>query len=251
VSDASPSFQPHYFAELAQVESRNFWFRARNRLIVWALGRHFPAARSFLEIGCGTGFVLAGIAAARPELALAASDVHSEGLAFAARRVPGARFFQADARRLDFHGEFDVVGAFDVLEHVTEDEEVLRAMRRALRPGGGVLITVPQHPALWSVQDEHAGHRRRYTRAELAAKLGRAGFAHIRATSFVSLLLPVMALARVRKRRTADPFEELRIAGIANLLLERVLDVERGLIRLGVSFPFGGSLLVAARKAAP
>ncbi|HEY3074812.1 MAG TPA: class I SAM-dependent methyltransferase [Burkholderiales bacterium] len=251
MNDASSPFQPHYFAELARIESGNFWFRARNRLIVWALAKHFGAARSFLEIGCGTGFVLAGIAAARPELALAASDVYSEGLAFAARRVPRARFFQADARGIGFSGEFDVVGAFDVLEHITEDEQVLRAMHRALRPGGGVLITVPQHPALWSVQDVHAGHRRRYTKTELAAKLHAAGFTDIRATSFVCLLLPVMALARLRKRNGADPFEELRIAGIANLLLEKVLDVERGLIRLGVSFPFGGSLLVAARKALP
>jgi SAM-dependent methyltransferase len=249
VNQASPSFQPRYFAELARLESRNFWFCARNRLIVWALGRHFANARSFLEIGCGTGFVLAGIATARPDLALAASDVHSEGLAFAARRVPQARFYQADARALAFGEEFDVVGAFDVLEHIAEDDAVLRAMHRALRPGGGVLVTVPQHPALWSAQDAHAGHRRRYTRAALTAKLGAAGFVDIKTTSFVSLLLPLMAAARRRKRADADPFEELRIGGATNLLLEKVLDVERGLIRLGVSFPFGGSLLATARKA--
>jgi SAM-dependent methyltransferase len=249
VNHASPSFQPHYFAQLAQLESRNFWFRARNRLIVWALERHFAGARSLLEVGCGTGFVLAAIAAARPDLALAACEVHSEGLAFAARRVPQARFYQSDARGIAFEGEFDAVGAFDVLEHITEDEEVLRAMHRALRPGGGVLLTVPQHPALWSMQDEYAGHRRRYTRSGLAAKLSAAGFTDIHGTSFVSLLLPVMALARWRKRRAADPFDELRIGGIANLLLEKVLDVERGLIQLGVAFPFGGSLLLVARKA--
>ena len=249
MSDASPSFQPRYFAELARLESANFWFRARNRLIVWALERHFPTATNFLEVGCGTGFVLAGIAAARPGLALAASDAYSEGLAFAAQRVPAARFYHADAGALAFDGEFDVVGAFDVLEHIADDGAVLRAMRRALRPGGGVLITVPQHPALWSAQDEHAGHRRRYARSELAAKLGTAGFSVVKMTSFVSLLLPLMALARRRKHAGSDPFEELRIGGVANQVLEKVLDVERGLIRLGVSFPVGGSLLAVARKA--
>jgi SAM-dependent methyltransferase len=248
VSDASPSFQPRYFAELARLESGNFWFRARNRLIVGALDRHFPMARNFLEVGCGTGFVLAGIAAARPGLALAASDAYSEGLAFAAQRVPAARFYQADAGAPAFDGEFDVVGAFDVLEHIADDATVLRAMHRALRPAGGVLITVPQHPALWSAQDEHAGHRRRYTKKELVAKLRAAGFADIATTSFVSLLLPLMALARLRKRKRADPFDELRIGGLANRLLESVLDIERGLIRLGVSFPAGGSLLAVARK---
>jgi len=149
---------------------------------------------------------------------------------------------------LGFDGEFDVVGAFDVLEHIADDETVLRAMHRALCPGGGVLITVPQHPALWSAQDEHAGHRRRYTKKELVAKLRAAGFADMKTTSFVSLLLPLMALARLRKRKRADPFDELRIGGLANRVLEAVLDIERGLIRLGVSFPAGGSLLAVARK---
>jgi hypothetical protein len=54
-------FKPEYFAKLARFEEGNFWFRARNRLIQWALGNHFPDARSFFEVGCGTGFVLKGV----------------------------------------------------------------------------------------------------------------------------------------------------------------------------------------------
>src|SRR4029079_5179114 len=61
-------FRPEYFDELARFEADNFWFRARNELIVWALQRYFPAGRSFLEVGCGTGFVLSGIHAADTSL---------------------------------------------------------------------------------------------------------------------------------------------------------------------------------------
>ena len=250
--DGGAGFRPEYFAQLASLEARNFWFRARNRLIVWGLRRYFPQARSFLEIGCGTGFVLSGIAAELPALKLSASEFHASGLRFAAGRVAAAEFFQMDARHIPFCEEFDVIGAFDVLEHVQEDETVLAAMFKAARPGGGVILTVPQHPALWSRQDEYACHVRRYTVAELKIKVERAGFVVARTSSFVSLLFPLMLMVRFVKRQPArqfDPLDELRITGRTNAVLERLLDFERALIRLGVSFPFGGSLLTVARKA--
>ena len=70
-----------------------------------------------------------------------------------------------DARNIPFRDEFDVIGAFDVLEHIDEDVAVIDEVRKALRPGGGFLMSVPQHPALWSQQDERAFHVRRYTAA--------------------------------------------------------------------------------------
>lgn len=249
----SEGFDPALFAELAALESRNFWFRARNRLLVWALRRHFPGAANFLEVGCGTGFVLQGIAAAFPALTLCASEVQTEGLAYAAERVPRAQFLQMDARRMPFDREFDVIGAFDVIEHIAEDETVLAAMYRAVRPGGGILLTVPQHPSLWSEYDVRAHHVRRYTAGELRHKLTRSGFEIVKMTSFVSLLLPLMLLSRRSQRVTGadyDPLAELRIAPVANALLEYVLDAERLLIRAGLPLPAGGSLLAVARRPA-
>lgn len=249
----SEGFNPALFAELAALESRNFWFRARNRLLVWALRRYFPGAANFLEVGCGTGFVLQGIAAAFPALTLCASEAQTEGLAYAAGRVPRAQFLQMDARRMPFDREFDVIGAFDVIEHIAEDETVLAAMYRAVRPGGGILLTVPQHPSLWSEYDVRAHHVRRYTAGELRHKLTRAGFEIVKMTSFVSLLLPLMLLSRRSQRVTGadyDPLAELRIAPAANALLECVLDAERLLIRAGLSLPAGGSLLAVARRPA-
>lgn len=244
-------YEAAFFAPLAEAEPGHFWFEARNRLIVWALRRHFPRAGRFLEVGCGTGFVLAGVRAAFPAWELAGSDLFPEGLEFARQRVPGAALFQMDARRIPFDAEFDVAGAFDVLEHVEEDEAVLAEMRRAVRPGGGILVTVPQHPRLWGPMDDLARHRRRYTRAELTGKVERAGLRVERVTSFVSLLLPVMAASRLlrpRRRVEADPMAELHVAPALNRALTRVLDAERALVERGVSFPAGGSLLLAARR---
>ena len=246
-------FREEYFGELAQLEAENWWFRARNALIVWAIGRYVQKRRNFLEIGCGTGFVLSGIRSAYPSIELSGSEIFSAGLAFAAKRVPSAGFSQMDARSLPFRDVFDAIGAFDVLEHIDDDEAVIAEVGKALRPGGSLLVTVPQHPWLWSPQDEHARHARRYTAAELGRKVEAAGFEVVRMTSFVSLLLPMMFASRLRMRGdkacgTADAMDELRQPQAVNKMLEAVMKIERSLIRRGLSFPAGGSLLLVARK---
>ena len=240
-----------FAARLAEAEPRHFWFRARNRLVVWALGHYFPRAANFLEIGCGGGYVLSGVRGSRRDMRLTGSDLFPEALVVASRRVPGADFLQMDARRIPFEGEFDVIGAFDVLEHIEEDDAVLEGIHRALRPGGGVILTVPLHPWLWSVTDEYACHKRRYTLDELRSKLQRAGFDLLRQTAFVSLLLPLLLLSRRRLPRRAedfDPSTELHLHPVVQAALESVMTVERGLIQLGRSFPFGSSLLAVGGR---
>jgi SAM-dependent methyltransferase len=240
-----------YFAELFKLEAGNYWFRARNALLIWALRRFFPAAGDYLEIGCGTGYVLAGVAAARPDLKLHASEVSSCGLPFAAGRVPQAELFQMDARNVPFAGHFDIIGMFDVLEHIEDDTLVLAQAHRALKPGGGLMLTVPQHRFLWSRYDEHAHHVRRYEAAEIAEKVTRAGFRTVMTTSFVSLLLPLLAWsrrARPAPQGNYDVLADLRVGMVVNAVLETVLAGERALIRCGLRFPAGGSRLLLAQK---
>ena len=238
------------FQTLARVEAGNFWFRARNRLIVWAIRRHFPCAKNVLEIGCGTGFVLSGIRSNFPTISLSGSEVSCAGLAFAAPRVPQASLFQMDARSIPFNEEFDVIGAFDVLEHIQEDDRVLTEIYHAAKPGGGIIVTVPQHAFLWSTVDETAGHVRRYSASELVNKIERAGFRVVMKTSFVSLLLPLMIASRLGQRKAGKVVatSEFMLNPIVNATFEKVLDIERGLVRLGVRFRAGGSLLAVARK---
>src|SRR5215831_4786917 len=192
LAEQNTGFEAEFFPRLFELEANNFWFRGRNRLLVWALQRYFPEARNFLEIGCGTGYVLSGFRNAFPHLNLSGSEIYAAGLAFAAQRLPGIELFQMDARCMPFKEEFDVIGAFDVLEHVSEDAEVLSQMYQATRQGGGIVLTVPHHPTLWSQADVYAKHQRRYTIDELTDKVKHAGFQIRRTTSFVSLLLPVM-----------------------------------------------------------
>jgi SAM-dependent methyltransferase len=249
-ADAHAGFKPEYFVRLAEIEECNFWFRARNELIQWALHKYFPDAESFFEVGCGTGFVLTGIRKNFPRMRLVGSEIFADGLVFAKARLPEVELYQMDARRIPFEREFDVIGAFDVLEHVIEDENVLVQMFNAVQPGGGLLVTVPQHPFLWSASDDYAMHKRRYERAELRAKVERAGFEVRRMTSFNSLLLPLMIWSR-RKRKHNHDFQlwrEFEIGPALNKTLEGILKFERMIIRAGVSFPAGGSLLLVGRK---
>lgn len=246
----SSGFRPEHFSELARVEDGSFWFNARNRLIVRAMQRYAPDAKRMLEIGCGTGFVLRQISRSFPNCRLSGTEVLAAGLAYAGARVPGAELFQMDARAIPYEDEFDVVGAFDVLEHIEEDETVIAEVHRSLRAGGRFIITVPQHRWLWSRQDEYACHVRRYTLKELSERLARCGFRLSYTTSFVSLLLPILYASRLRKRADGefDATDEMRISPLANRLLGWVMAAEFAMIAGGVRFPAGGSLLAVATK---
>lgn len=244
-------FKSEYFSELSRLESENFWFRARNKIILWALKAYKPDSRDFMEVGCGTGFVLAGIASGCPGMHLSASEIFLTGLSYAAKRVPSAQFMQIDARRLPFVEEFDAIGAFDVLEHIEEDEVVLTELYRAIKSNGILLLTVPQHPWLWSVADEHACHVRRYTSAEIEGKLEAAGFVVVRSTSFVTSLLPAMVLSRMLNKNSGNEYNaerELRINSLLNEFFYWLMCLEIFGIRIGINYPFGGSRLIVARK---
>ncbi len=242
--DAAPAtFCPGAFPLLRQQEERSFWFRGRNRLIQFLVGRHFPGARSLLEVGCGPGGVLAALARAFPGMRLVGGDRYPGALTLAAARLPAARFLQLDAPRLPFDREFDVVGAFDLLEHVADDLAVLRAAHRALNPGGGLVVTVPQHPWLWSPYDALICHQRRYRRAELVGRLAAAGFRVVWVSSFVTLAFPLLVASRWwgRRRPTITP-PGLHLPRWLDALLDGLSRLELAAFRRGRAFPWGGSL---------
>lgn len=241
-------FPSSSYGQLAQAESRHWWFRVRNKVVLWALTKKVKPFNSLLEIGCGTGYVLEGISRAWPQIELHGSEYFEEGLEHARKRVPTARFRQLDAIQLDEIDRYDVVGAFDVIEHIEQDETVLRNLARAIRPGGSLVLTVPQHRWLWSQVDDYACHVRRYRRTELIAKVQQAGLQVSYTSSFVSLLVPLMWLSRKRASKQHDPMTEFNIPRWLNRTLETVMQFELQLLKMGIRFSVGGSLLLIATK---
>ncbi len=237
--------------ELERLQHGNFWFRSRNHLLQDLVCRWFSNATSILEIGCGTGYVLAGLREALPNARIAGGEIYTNGLEYAAKRLGNnVDLYQMDAEAIPFSGEFDLIAACDVLEHIEADEHVLREMYRALKPGGGILVSAPQHPLLWSRVDEIACHKRRYRRTELQEKCRHAGFKVVEQTSFVFTLLPLLVAQRLTagKRANYNWKVEMTIPYWMDRLLQGALEAERALIARGVSFPLGGSRIVVAMR---
>jgi SAM-dependent methyltransferase len=249
LNNADLFFEPAIFKKLAALEDNNFWFKSRNKLISDVIDEYCKSATSFMEVGCGTGFVLREIEARSQFDTVIGTELFVEGLKFAKARCSASTLIQMDARSMPYVSHFDVLGSFDVLEHIEQDDLVLQQMHKALKPKGHLILTVPQHPWLWSTVDEAACHVRRYTKNELHVKVQNSGFEVLRSTSFVSLLLPFMLLSRLRaSKNKKDSSAELKINPILNKVFNAAMTAERFLINRSVNFSIGGSRILIARK---
>lgn len=255
ISGATEGYDPVWYGELARLETNNFWFVARNRLIRWLALRCLRERANYMELGCGTGFVLQMLNKTFPQWRISATEAQPEGIEFAKSRVSsGIKFFQLDACAIPFRDEFDAVGAFDVIEHIRDDTKAIEQIYASLKLNGIFLLSVPQHMFLWSAYDETGCHFRRYSAGELRHKLEQAGFQILESISFNSLLLPLMMLSRIRKKKDSgvkvDVMDELRLPRTLNWGFSVILRIEYFMLRLGIRFPLGGSRIVVAQKIA-
>ena len=251
---------PHEaFEILYQLEDTNFWFVHRNNIIQFLFEKHLgTASNTVLEIGCGTGYVLAGLHKKIPNYTLQGSEIHLEGIKFAQTRLPNIELVQLDATTMPFENEFNAVGAFDVLEHIEEDVSVIKEVHRSLKSGGFFIISVPQHQWMWSINDDIAYHKRRYSRKELKNKLINEGFEIVYISSFVFILFPFMYISRFFKQKIElteitnetilKEMNELKLNPLVNSIFGLFMKADVFLIKMGISLPFGGSLIAVAKK---
>jgi SAM-dependent methyltransferase len=234
-----------------EANQNSFYWIARNKTISWLVTKYFPETRRILDIGCGTGYVTRAIGTALPNAAIYATDIYIEGIRSAASKIGDRAFFiHLDATDIPFTASFDLITSFDVLEHIPDDQRVLEQMHAALRPGGGVLHFVPQHPLLFSPADNQSHHVRRYARRELQCKLEQAGFDVVDTMSFMFFLLPLFAASRFRSKLRGSHNvggEHQQPAAIAGFL-GLVQNLELFLLRRGWRFPVGVSRAVVARR---
>lgn len=150
---------------------------------------------------------------------------------------------------LSYRDPFDIVVAFDVIEHVEEDLDSLKRLRSLLKQDGKIVMTVPAFPFLWSRHDETHHHFRRYTRRHLDSVLREAGYEVEYISYYNSLLFPAVALARFGKKLLGikDRSDDSLTPPGMNGVLRRVFSSERHWVGK-VSVPFGVSLVAVARN---
>jgi SAM-dependent methyltransferase len=209
-----------------------------------------------LEVGCGTGNVLNVLQKACEGGLVVGTERYFDGLPHAKRRYAGP-LVQADARNLPFRKQFELIGMFDVLEHIPEERETLLSLRKILAPGGKLILTVPAHQFLWSHFDEAAHHCRRYSSAQLRQSLAEAGFAIDFLSQFMASIFPLVWAFRKlggprgpvsQEEAKKQAMQEFRVLPGINGVLAALITVEARWLALGHRLPFGTSLVVVARK---
>ncbi len=231
------------------VQPDYWWYRARAEMLRVALERYVGTPRRVLDVGSADGPSVGWLRGRGRHVSL---DLDPRGL-----RAPGA--VCGSVLDLPFaDGSFDVVSAFDVIEHCDPEERAVSELVRVLAPGGRLLVSVPAYQWAWSDHDVANGHHRRYTRRRAVAALGGSGLVVERATYGFAGVFPLFAgerLARrlrhrLRRSRPAGPADVVDVPQVS-ARLERLL---MGLSRLDEralrvrDLPFGSSVFVAAVK---
>jgi len=226
-----------------------WWYRARADLLRAALGRYVGEPGRVLDVGSADGPSVDWL---RGNGCVTALDVDPRGL------TPGD--VCGSAMELPFaSATFDVVSAFDVLEHCESESKALSEMGRVLKPGGRLLLSVPAYQWAWTSFDDHNQHHRRYTRPRLVSAVEAAGLEVIRATYAFAGTLPFFTASRlatrVRERASRGSGSVLEADAVPNLpnpgvaITRMLLGLSRIDQRLlaSVDLPAGSSVVVAAR----
>jgi SAM-dependent methyltransferase len=234
---------------MAAAEETHWWFRGRRAMIRRVLETiKLPSRAHVLDAGCGTGGNL-------PMLSQF-GKVYGFEYDATARQLADARGLAivsggALPHEVPFAPQaFDLIGLFDVLEHLEHPVESLRALGERLAPGGALVLTVPAYQWLWGPHDELHEHKRRYSMPLLREQVKAAGLEVAYASHMNSLLLPAAVAQRVVHRFTKHAASDLTPGAVVNETFYRIWSLERAWIpKLRV--PFGLSIIAVLRRGAP
>jgi SAM-dependent methyltransferase len=231
----------HYFGR--DLEAMSFAVNY-HRWIIERLGPHL--GKRLLEVGAGSGnfteLLLEHGVESIHALEPSANMYRLLETHFSAEpRVTSEQAFFTDVAAA-LGPQFDSALYINVLEHVEHDEEELRAVLQALKPGGCVCIYVPALPWLYAKFDESIGHYRRYTKAGLTALLERAGFQPVNVRYCDMPGIPVWYVIFVLMKQT--------LLGGHVSLYDRFVFPLTGAIEKWITPPIGKNLLAVARKPA-
>ncbi len=238
------------------IEEKSWWFQFRNKFIA-SYVKKFAPNKTFWDIGGGNGFVSKGLQENGIHTVLVEPGI--EGANNASYRGLN-HVFCATLEELQVNSEMiESAGLFDVLEHIEDAHGFLSEINKFMQKDGKLFITVPAYNFLWSVDDDFAGHFKRYTLSSLNQSLEAAGFEIVKSTYFYSVLIIPIFFFRTLKQRIqgvkkqdlnnlAKAENEHGDQGIIAKIMKPIWKLELWMIRNGIKIPVGASCLVVAKK---
>jgi len=235
--------------EALRRETASWWYIARRKLFREAVAQALRDKREarVLDLGCAAEFEFAHSAHIR------VLNTHSSLPVLAFHQIRGfGDLICANTEELGFmSNSFDAIVAGDILQTVPDDLSALREMRRVLKDGAMLCLTVPAYPSLWGEKDEACGHRRRYTATELRRKLNNSGFEVTRVSYLVASGFVPAVIDRIGRNIFTKSIDRNRhaLSRANSSAMVMLLDLERHLIRY-INLPFGTRVVCWARKPA-
>lgn len=226
----------------------HWWFKARKEIISKVLSTlNLPSNAEILEIGSGMGGNLSMLEKFGNVTAIEmdADAVKYTQEAYKASILQGSlpdNIPNADRK-------YDVVCLFDVLEHIDNDVEALESIKKLMKPGGLLILTVPAYQWLFGTHDKFLHHYRRYSRKRLLTQLNSSGLDVIKSGYFNFILFPLVVLVRLFDvlKRSQSPSGYGVPSSFVNFMFFNIFRIERFLIPT-IFFPMGSSIMAIAKN---
>lgn len=248
-----------YYVEYYDLERSHWWFKARLNIlretVQKVLNSSDKSSFSILNVGAATG--------ATSEMLQRFGEVTSleydkECCEFLLEKT-GIKAINASLTELPFKDEsFDIICAFDVIEHIENDTLAVYEIQRVLKKDGLFFLTVPAYQFLWSNHDVVNHHFRRYTLSSFRELVNGSGLKITYKTYFNFWLFPPIAFIRLllnlisgdkkAKTTSGSDNEILQSSGLLNRLLFNIFHSEKHFLNKHISLPFGVSILVSGEK---
>lgn len=242
-------------ALLGHTNTEGFWFRAKEAIVQDFVSPYLERDSRVLILGAGNGATSSRLRELHPNCWIVGVDIDPAAIETCKKRDPQGTYLLSDFEEEDFdrvpQGEFDLVIALDVLEHLRDDAAALRGLSERLRPEGVLVVNVPAHRWLYGGHDVALSHFRRYSPRQINTLIQQQGFALLHSTPLfmtclVLLIFWRLLVQRILPVRTAQSDVSLEFPPLLDRLLYRVCMMESRVAKRRL--PFGSSQLVIARK---